>query len=117
MRSPWVEYFDILELPIGEVPYVGIAKALEEEKYLRKFSPTFPRNDFLHGHLAALLYWYPHYINDLYEYALKGANFRDYFNGTEMADHFVHLFPQVTIRLDRLRTKGLKTNHLDEIKL
>ncbi len=117
MRNPWVEYFDILELPVGEIPYTAIDRALKDEKYLRKFSPTFARNDMLQGHLASLLYWYPYYIDQLYELALEGIDFREYFNRTEMKVHFEHLFPAVCIKLDRLRTRGVKTNHFQEVKL
>lgn len=117
MRSPWIEYWEITELPIGEVPYIAIERALRDEKYLRKFSPTFARNDMLQGHLSSLLYWYPYYIDQLYDLTLDGIDFRNYFKGTEMLPHFEYLFPQLCFRLDRLRVKGLKTNHFQEIKL
>lgn len=117
MRHPWVEYFDILELPIGEVPYTAIDKALKDEKYLRKFQPTYARNDMVNGHLASLLYWYPYYIDELYDHALRGVDFRKYFVGTDMEEHFEFLFPSVCKKLDRIVEKGIKVNHLDEIKL
>ena len=117
MRSPWHEYFDILDLPIGEIPYVSIHRALKDEKYLRKFQPTFARNDMMQGHLASLLYWYPYYIDQLYEYAVEGMDFRIYFKGTEMLEHFEFLFPQICSKLDKISRKGIKTNHFDEIAL
>ena len=117
MRSIWYDYFDILELPIGELPYIAIERASKDEKYLRKFKPTFARNDMMQGHLASLLYWYPYYIDQLYEYALDGIDFRNYFTGTEMVEHFEYLFPSVCSRLDRLSKKKIKTNHFDEIAL
>lgn len=116
MRSPFYEYFDIMELPIGELPYSSIDRALKDEKYLRKFQPTFFRNDLVNGHLASLLYWYPHYIDNLYEYSLSGKDFRSFLT-PEMVEHFEYLFPRVCSKLDKLKVKGIKLNHLEEIAL
>lgn len=117
MREPWMEYWDIMELPIGEIPYISIDRAFKDEKYLRKFTPTYAKKDMLDGYLSALLYWYPYYIDQLYELSLEGVDYRRYFDGTNFIEDFEYLFPQISNRLDKLRTKNIKTNHLGEIKL
>jgi hypothetical protein len=71
----------------------------------------------MQGHLASLLYWYPYYIDTLYEYALDGIDFRIYFKGTEMLEPFEYLFPQICSKLDKLKARGIKLNHLEEIAL
>jgi hypothetical protein len=111
------EYFELKELPIGEVPYTAIQNALKDEKYLRKFQPTFARNDLMQGHLAALLYWYPYYVDALYDYADNGKNFRAYFDGTNLLGDFEYLFSSLCSKLDRMSNRKLKTNHFDEIAL
>jgi hypothetical protein len=117
MRNILYEYFDVLELPVGEVPYTAIDRALRDERYLRKFTPSYARNDMMQGHLASLLYWYPFYIDQLYDFSLEGVDFRVYFKNTNMLEHFEYLFPQICKKLDRLRLNGIKTNHFNEIAL
>lgn len=109
------DYFSISEFPIGEIPYTAINKAFGDEKYIRKFVPTFPRNDMLQGHISALLYWYPFYIDELYNLALNKRDFRLYFKGTNLEKDFEYLFSELCQKLDRLSKKEIKKNHLDEI--
>ena len=105
VRHPFYEYFDINDMPVGEIPYSAFSKALKDEIYFRRFDPTFYRNDLLHGHKSALLYWYPYYIDYLNDRLIKHD------------DDVCIIIPQLCNKLDRLKTTTFKLNHLDEIEL
>lgn len=119
MRLIQYEYFELSELPIGEIPYTAIENALQDEIYFRKFQPTNYRDDLASGTLASLLYWYPEYINILYEYAVDDKDFMLFFKPfpTEIRDGFVFLYPEVMKKLKKVRRKVRTTNHFDEIKI
>lgn len=38
-RTMFYEYFEVEQLPIGELPYSAIHSALKHEKYFRVFTP------------------------------------------------------------------------------
>lgn len=116
-RESFIEYWNIDELPIGELPYNAIQKALRNEEYFRKFTPTYCRNDLMIGHKSALLYWYPYYVDTLYELSSKGMEYSIFFNGIggDMLSHFTYLFPDTIIKLNKVLK--LKKNHLDEVGL
>ena len=118
-RTIHYNYFEIHELPVGEVPYSAISKALKHEKYFRKFQPTFCRNDLLQGHLAALLYWYPHYIDQLYQFASEGKDYMAYFNSlpVEIREAFDYLFPETKKRLDRVAKYHMEVSILEEFNI
>jgi len=118
-RTMFYDYFEISSLPVGEIPYSAIQKALKHEKYLRRFKPTFCRNDLMRGNLAALLYWYPHYIDQLYEFAVEGKDYMIYFSGlpTEITEAFDYLFPELKRRLDKVKEDRLNLSVLEEIKI
>lgn len=118
-RTIFYEYFDVEALPVGEIPYSVIHKALKHEKYMRLFEPTFCRNDLMRGNLAALLYWYPHYIDQLYEFAVEGKDYMMYFRGlpNEIVEAFDYLFPEVKRRLDKVKEDRLNLSELEEIKI
>jgi hypothetical protein len=119
MREMHYEYFEIDNLPIGEIPFSTIQRAIKDEKYLRKFSPTHYRNDLLIGHPSALLYWYPHYIDYLYEFAIADKDFMIFFKPfpAHIKDDFIELFPEVVKKLHKLRKNINRINHFEEIKL
>ena len=118
-RTIWYEYFELTDLPIGDLPYATIQRALKDEKYLRKFTPTFCRNDLAQGHFSALLYWFPHYVEQLYALAIDGHNYMFYFKtlSPEIIEGFTYLFPELMKNLDKARDLTLKSNELDEIKI
>ena len=118
-RNMLHEYFELTDLPIGELPYSAIQRALKDEKYLRQFTPTFCRNDLIQGNFSALLYWYPHYVEQLYALAIDGHNYMFYFKPlpSEITEGFVYLFPELMKKLDKARELTLKSNDLDEIKI
>lgn len=118
-RTMFHEYFELTDLPIGDLPYATIQRALKDEKYLRKFDPTFCRNDLLKGNFSALLYWYPHYVEQLYALAIEGHNYMFYFKTLlpEITEGFIYLFPELIKNLDKARELTLKSNELDEIKI
>lgn len=119
MRLIQYEYFEISDLPTGEIPYTAIVNAIKEEEYLRKFTPTNYRDDLSCGHLAALLYWYPEFIVFLYEYAVDGKNFMSFFKPfpPEVRDGFVYLYPEVMRKLNRIKRKHDKGNHFEELSI
>jgi hypothetical protein len=117
-RISFVEYWNLEELAVGEIPYSAIQRALRDEKYMRKFTPTFCRNDLLRGHLSALLYWYPFYINNLYELASDGYDPLDYFKGIpwNAREEFEYLMGETVLKLKKLQRLNERNNHLDEVK-
>ena len=119
MRLIQHDYFEINELPVGEIPFTAIQNAIKKQEYLLKFTPTNYREDFLVGHTGALLYWYPEYIDILYELSINDQEFMLFFKPfpTEIRDGFVYLFPEVKRRLNKIRKKFSKLNHLEEWKL
>lgn len=119
MRLIQHEYFEISDLPTGEIPYTAIINAIKAEEYLRKFTPTNYRDDFNDYHLAALLYWYPEYITKLYDLAVSGDNFMSFFKPfpPEIRDGFVYLFPEVMLKLKKVKKKISRVNHFEEIKI
>jgi len=119
MRLPYYEYFEIENLPIGEIPFSAIQRALKDEKYLRKFTPSHYRADLLSGHSSALLYWYPNYIDYLYEFAINDKDYMLFFKGfpPHIRDDFVELFPEIIKKLKTLRKNVSKLNHFEEIKV
>ena len=119
MRLPYYEYFEVDNFPVGEIPFSAIQKALKDEKFFRRFTPTHYRADLLAGHSAALLYWYPHYIDFLYEFSINDKDFMLFFKPfpIEIKDGFVELFPEIIKKLKKLRQNVSKLNHLEELKL
>jgi hypothetical protein len=117
-RTIMYEYWKLEELPIGEVSYMTIQRALQDEKYMRKFRPSFYRENLLQGHHSALIYWYPHYVNELYEIAVNRGEFRRFFDKfpPHIKTSFEILFIELCKRLDKIKLSGLKLNHLEEIK-
>jgi len=115
-RLPYLEYWEVTELPVGDVPYASIARGLKDEKYFRKFVPTYCRENLLQGHLSALLYWYPHYITLLYDLAVEGKDYMSYFNRmpSEITEAFFYLFPELIRKLDKIKDKS-NVNHLGEL--
>jgi hypothetical protein len=118
-RTIWHEYFELTQLPVGEIPYSTIQRALKDEKYLRKFEPTFCRNDLLRGNLSALLYWYPNYVEQLYALSVEGHSYMSYFNGlpSVVVEAFNYLFPELIKKLDKAKELAVKLTVLDEIKI
>lgn len=119
MRLPYYEYFEVENFPIGEIPFSTIQRAIKDERFLRKFSPTHYRNDLLSGHSSALLYWYPYYIDYLYEFAISDKDFMIFFKPfpSHIKDDFVELFPDIIKKLHRLRKNISKINHFEELNL
>lgn len=117
-RTIWYEYFDIKDLPVGEVPYQAIHIALKDEKYMRRFTPTHYRENLMQGHLAAIMYWYPYYVDYLYEIAIDGRDFREFYIRfpREICLGFETLFPDMVKKLDKLSKKTMKLNSLGEFE-
>ena len=118
-RTMLHDYFDLKDLPIGEIPFSAIRMALRDEKYLRKYMPDNYMSDLRRGQLSALLYWYHYYINDLYELASVGKDYMDFFRvfPIEIKDGFNYLFGETIKRLDKVKSSAIKSNHLDESSL
>lgn len=118
-RESFVEYFNLEELPIGELSYSAIQKALRHEMFFRKFYPTFCRENLMQGHKAALLYWYPFYVNELCILASEGNDAMSYFKGIswDVVGYFEYLFPETVSKLKKIQKLNSKLNHLEETVL
>lgn len=118
-RTYFNEYFEVIEMPVGEIPFSVINRALKHEKYFRRFTPTFCRKDLLQGHLAALLYWYPYYVEQLYELASEGKDFKLFFGGlpSVIIESFDYLFPELIKRLELAKEVAVNLTALEEIKI
>jgi len=119
MRTLLYEYWKVDELPIGHLPFNSIQRALKDEVYMRKFTPSNMMEDLSSGYYSALLYWYPNYLDLLYDHAAEGIDHRVFFrnmNGNILYA-FEYLFSELNNKLDRLRSHANRFNHLEETKL
>lgn len=118
MRLPWIDYWELEELPVGDLSFSTIEKALKQEVYLRKFTPTNLKNDLMNGNLSALLYWYNFYIEELYDLAANKKDFMEYFNKFPegVKEGFIYLFPQLIKRLRVIEAGKIKKSKLDEVR-
>lgn len=117
-RSIAHDYFDISDLPTGDLPYSAIDRALKDEKYLRKYTPVAMRTDLTYLHYPALLIYYPDYIDTLYDLAAEGLDYMSFFHTypTEITEAFNYLFPEAIKKLERVKQSKLKLTTLEETK-
>ncbi len=116
----------ITEFPLGMIPYLAIDRLSTLKQMDRKHGmvPIFDdqwvpwewKEDLKFGKPTALVYWYPEYVDFLYEIALSGADFRSFLVGFnyENLRWFDLLFTEQAAKLDKLASKTLKLNHLNE---
>lgn len=72
--------------------------------------------DLKTGDANALVYWYPVYVLTLYNLALQGIPFEEYFNSFNARNYwiFIDIFADTTKKLDKLIEKKLNENVLGE---
>ncbi len=65
---------------------------------------------------TSLILWYNDYVDDLYQMAFVGGNWRQFFlsYSEEKLKIFEEVFPETTRLLDKLMHKKIKSNHLME---
>lgn len=110
-----MEYFKVDDFKVGEIPFSAIHLGLQKEKYFRKFRPSGWNKDLKSGIPAAVLYWYPSYIDCLFEFAVYKKDFRIFFLSfpPSVLEDFEYLFPDIVKKLESI-PKENKTNHLGE---
>lgn len=116
-RLPHIEYFEQHELPIGEIPNSVLRRAKTDEIFFRKFTPSDYITDLSKGHVSALLYWFPYYRDVLYDKALSGQSYMEFFAPFPkiIKVAFKWLFRELVRRLNVL-SRSVRENHLGETK-
>lgn len=119
----------ITEFPLGEIPYLAIDRLttlkMQNPNIGYPIIPVFDdqwvpgkdwKEDIKSGRPTPLVYWYPQYADFLYEIAISGGFFREFLAGFHPTNitWFDRLFKEQADKLDKLATKTLKLNHLNE---
>jgi hypothetical protein len=106
----------ITDLPLGEVPFLTIDRLVEKKKFDPDFVPGNWKEDLKTGRPTPLVYWYPQYIDFLYEIAMNGESHQQFlwdFNPYNWY-WFPMLFKEVDGKLVKLANNSIRLNHLDE---
>ena len=123
----------ITDFRLGEIPYLAIDRLTTLKVYDadRGFKTPLFNEDwrpchYLQDSIAmaktdpdicmTLVYFYPEYIDHLYERAMLDLKWRGYFR-PKFLYWFEILFEEQVKRLDRIALKKYKLNHLDEIAI
>lgn len=104
--------------PLMEIPFDAYCKLLDLYKAnLDQFVPSTMEEDLRVGRLNRLVYWYPRLVLKLYDLAYEGEEFREYLKSLNERNvyFFEDIFAETTKKLDVLREKHVKKNHMDEI--
>lgn len=121
-RTMFNAYYDISELDVGTIPYTTIERALKYPIFLIKHIPT-PHwtYDLKMKHYSSVLVRFPEYRDYLYEYALQGKSYKEFFSPYDIriTESFEYLFPHVIKQLDKLikNRANLDNGLFEEIKL
>lgn len=106
--------------PITEMPFDAYCVLLDHySDMLDKYVPSKMEEDLLTGDVRALVYWYPRLVQNLYNLAYDGHDFRGYLESlnTYNVDFFEDIYKETVKKLDSLRIKRSNQNHLEEIKV
>lgn len=104
--------------PVMEWPFDTYCKVLDSySSFLVEFTPTTMQEDLSSGEVHKLLYWYPKLVLVLYGFAYEGVDFRGYLEVLNPMNlyNFEEIFIDTVKKLDTLRERKIKHNHLDEI--
>lgn len=104
--------------PSMEWPFDAYCKILDGyTTFLVEFTPTTMQEDIASGEVHKLIYWYPKLVLVLYGFAYEGMDFRGYIEVLSPINlyHFENIFTDTVKKLDTLRERKIKHNHLDEI--
>lgn len=106
--------------PLMEVPFDSYCLLMDVYKSsLVPFVPSKMEEDLALGKINVLVYWYPRLVLKLYDMAYDGEEFReylDYFN-EHNSIFFETIFPSTVKKLDELKEKHVKLNHMDEVHI
>lgn len=106
--------------PLMELPFDAYCKILDFYRdSLIQFVPSKMEEDLKTGKINAMIYWYPRLIQKLYLFSHDGLDFRGYLDvlNDQNPYLFEEIFAETTKKLDTLREKKLKINHLEEIQV
>lgn len=112
-RTMHYTYYNLDEMEVGLIPYNAIVKALQYELFTRKHPYSDHWSDDLTlGRCSSVLIHYPKYIDILYEFAMGGRSYKEYFLNypPQIIQTFEYLFPDVVRRLDKLVVSNAKLN-------
>lgn len=104
--------------PTMELPFDAYCKVLDGySNFLTEFTPTTMQEDIASGGVKELIYWYPKLVLVLYGFAYDGLDFRGYLEVLNPINllNFEEIFLDTVKKLDTLKEKKIKNNHLDEI--
>lgn len=106
--------------PLMEVPFDAYCKLLDFYKdSLVHYVPSTMEEDLKTGKINRMVYWYPRLIQVLYLFAHQGLDFRGYLDALNEQNPYLfeEIFTETTKKLDTLREKNIKINHLEEISV
>lgn len=101
--------------PIDSLPYEAYCKVIKiYADSLKPFVPGTLEEDLATGKFNRLIYRFPEYMPEIYEWVSYGKNFRDYFAQFNHLNSFLFedLMPELTKKLDKISQK--KENVLGE---
>lgn len=119
----------VTDFPLGEIPYMAIErltrlKVMDPDKggvpiFDNTFIPSDMIKDLGTGKPTPLVYWYPDYIDMLYQVALNGGDYFEILKLYNFANAlwFKTLFEEVDRKLLALSSKEIKKNHLEETSI
>jgi hypothetical protein len=110
-------FFPLNEVPFQTVVLVTTPSGLRA--YCKKFRPATMEVDLAIGGGNRLLYWYPKFVDKLYELAAQGKDYNEWLNlGHINNPHlFSVMFPSTKRNLDKILEGKLKSNLLSEIRV
>lgn len=106
--------------PLMELPFDAYCKLLDFYRdSLVHFIPSRMEEDLKTGKINAIVYWYPRLIQVLYNFSYEGLDFRGYLNVLNEQNPYLfeEIFADTVKKLDTLREKNIKINHLEEISV
>jgi hypothetical protein len=107
--------------PLELLPFDAFHKVMTVYRtYLDpEFIPTTMEHDLKHHSAQAIVYWYPQYSIILFELALEGKNYHDWFDqfNTKNYWYFTNIFLWTSKKLDNLLEKKLNKSILDETRI
>jgi hypothetical protein len=115
----------ITDLPLGEIPYLAVSRLMGgnfHEPYRTfdiNFLPNVWHEDIKAGLPTPLVYWYPQYIDFLYEIAMEGDDPMIFLNDFHKCNEelFREIFEEIHKKLVKLQSNSVRLNHLDELRI
>lgn len=100
--------------PLGQIPFESYCLLLDKHmEKLVTFIPYTMEHD-LKGNTEfhKVVYWYPVYVNKLFELAAEGGDFLGWLRALSPYNvrYFVEIFPTTLKKLDKIKEEKLKKN-------